>query len=136
MVGYPNPKRYTVRNPNPLPAGKFSLRLHARNAPMGPEEEDEDEEQHPRYIVPSNADVLFIPDSDNHDVDEEERAVKIGKIDAFIILLNRLHNEGGYGQFQIICDDHSHELAVLAGEIFDMAGNHRDDDKEEIDQGK
>ncbi|KAK1221592.1 hypothetical protein PQX77_015605 [Marasmius sp. AFHP31] len=124
---------YIVKNPNPLPTGKFSLKLHSRIVPMG---RDDDDEEHPKYIIPSDADILFIPDTENYDQDEEERAVKIGKIEALIILTSVLCNDGLSDEFQVICDDHSQELSQLAGEIFNEEGNHKNTALDEADQGK
>ncbi|KAJ8079121.1 hypothetical protein PM082_013408 [Marasmius tenuissimus] len=121
---------YIVKNPNPLPAGEFSLKFHSRIAPMGRDGAD-------KYIIPSNADILFIPNKNYDDYrSKEERAVKIGKITALIILTDVLVNNGRGNEFQVICGNHSQELSQLAGEIFDKEGNHKNMALSEGDEGK
>ncbi|KAL0568709.1 hypothetical protein V5O48_013274 [Marasmius crinis-equi] len=122
-------KTYIVKNKNHLPKGTFQLKLHDRTVEIGGSKRHGAECSllgSQKYIVPMNADILFVPKGSYMD-DEEDQSVKIGRIDASIILTDLLCNNGRKNDFQLICAARSNEmtLAQLAGDLFNEFGEHR-----------
>ncbi|KAK7468281.1 hypothetical protein VKT23_002791 [Stygiomarasmius scandens] len=124
----PPTTRYTVKNMNPLPKGSFSIRIREREHTIGATIE-----LGQRFIIPADADIVFYPGEPQDDCDD--KGIKIGHISASIILSDLICNTGYSQEFQIICDEHSHDLAKMAAELFDDLGSHRDRNWEEADQG-
>ncbi|KAL0568710.1 hypothetical protein V5O48_013275 [Marasmius crinis-equi] len=126
---------YIVKTSKSLPAGTFRLKLHGRTVGMGKERYvDLDEEE--RYIVPTDADILFVPHEEERSDNDDKRILKVGSIYASMILRSLLNNDHRWGGFQEICDDHSAELARMASDLFDQDGDHKETERHEANTGK
>ncbi|THV01306.1 hypothetical protein K435DRAFT_854003 [Dendrothele bispora CBS 962.96] len=115
---------YTVKSPNSLPQGCFSIKIHEREHKIS----GVDQSFTDQFIIPANADIIL---RDN----PSGPGVKIGHISAVLILLASLTNSGRRNEFQTLCDKHSPELRQMASSLFDSEGNHKNKDWEEEDQG-
>ncbi|KAK7458884.1 hypothetical protein VKT23_009895 [Stygiomarasmius scandens] len=122
-------KRYIVKNPNPLPKGRFSIRIIEREHDIGAAVDLLDTSD--RFIIPTKADIVFRSDGDDCD----GPGIKIGYIGACVILSSLMGSSGLSDEFQIICDEHSHDLAKMADELFDDRGEHKNSDWREADYG-